>query len=113
MRAADVSHLTDEQRAARLDPPRAPGRYREAAAFRTNHVDGTRRPIFVDGHGTRCAMAHLSSHGGGELVAVARERNGAYVREPPVTRSLSALDRNGISLAEAAASSRSTTAIRG
>jgi hypothetical protein len=106
VRAADVSHLTDEQRAARRTHLARLGRYREAGRFPHNHVDGTVRPIFVDGHGTRCAMTHLiEASGGGELVArVARERNGAYVRELAGDPELVGwLDRNGISLAEAAA----------
>ncbi len=106
MRAADVSQLTDEQRAARRTHLARLGRYREAGRFPHNHVDGVRRPIFVDGHGTRCAMAYLiEASGGGELVArVARERNGVYVRELAGDPELVGwLDRNGISLAEAAA----------
>lgn len=106
MRAADVSHLTDQQRSARRIHLARLGRYREAGRFPHNHVDGIRRPIFVDGHGTRCAMAYLiEASGGGELVArVARERNGVYVRELAADPELVGwLDRNGISLAEAAA----------
>lgn len=104
MRAADVSHLDSRQRAARrahLDRLRA---YREAGVFPHNHVAAVRVPVFIDEHGTRCAMAHLiESSGGGDVVArVARERNGAYVRELTDEPELVAwLEQSGISLAEA------------
>jgi hypothetical protein len=106
MRAADGSHLDAGQRAARLVHLERLRRYREAGRFPHNHVPGPRRPVFIDSHGTRCAMAHLiESSGGGELVArIARERNGAYVRELAGEPELvDWLDESGISLAEAAA----------
>jgi hypothetical protein len=107
LRAADVSHLDRAQRAARHVHLERLRRYREAGRFPHNHVlGGPRRPVFVDSHGTRCAMAHLiESSGGGQLVAlIASARNGAYVRELADEPELGDwLQRGGISLAEAAA----------
>jgi hypothetical protein len=58
-------------------------RYRDEGVFPKNYDSPSPRPMFVDAHGTRCAMAHLMELGGaGDLVAeVARENNQAYVEE--------------------------------
>lgn len=63
-------------------------------------------PVFIDEHGTRCAMAHLLEAGGEhELVnKIARERNFAYVRELADEPRLRAwLAAAGLTVAEAAA----------
>jgi len=105
LRAADVSHLTAAQRAARDANLDRLHRYREAGVFPHNHGVAVRAPFFVDAHGTRCAMAHLIEQAGsGQLVAaVAAARNHAYVPELAGDPELAAwLDRNGLSLDEAA-----------
>jgi hypothetical protein len=80
--------------------------YRDAGIFPKNRdFIGERRPYFVDGDGTPCAMAHLMSLGGAnELVAeIARTRNNAYVEELAVDdRFVSWLRAAGLTLEEAA-----------
>lgn len=65
LQRADVSHLTGGQRAARaehLDRLRA---YAAAGTFPHNHdVPGRRVPVFVDEHGTHCAVGHLMALSG-------------------------------------------------
>lgn len=80
-------------------------RYRSEGRFPRN-PGLARTPIFVDAHGTRCAMGHLLELGGEHaLVArIARERNLAYVRElADEPRLLAWLAAAGLTVAEAAA----------
>lgn len=80
-------------------------RYRGAGVFPQN-PGIAKTPIFVDGRGVRCAMAHLLEVGGeGALVGkIASERNLAYVRElTDEPRLMAWLAAAGITAAEAAA----------
>lgn len=91
-----------EVRARTVDALRG---YATAARFPRHGGRGRARPVFVDGFGTRCAMAHLLEHGGAApLVArVAAERNHGYLpelaRDGAVADAVRAL---GITPAEAA-----------
>ena len=109
LRAADVSRLSPAQRAARAEAIERLRAYAARGEFPHNHLQADRIPVFIDEHGTRCAMAHLIEEAGGaELAhAVARTRNLAYIpelaRDPAFQPELVAwLDRNGLTAAEAA-----------
>ena len=104
--ARDASTLTPSQRAARARHVVALRAYRQRGVFPHNHLVADRRtPVFVDEHGTRCAMAYLIERSGDRaLVArIASTRNLARIRELAGDSELGAwLDRNGLSVAEAA-----------
>ena len=104
--AADVSRLSARQRAARARCILELRTYRLRGRFPHNHVrrDG-RTPMFVDEHGTRCAMAHLIERSGERsLVArIARTQNLAHIHGLAGDPELVAwLDRNGLTADEAA-----------
>ncbi|MEO0460855.1 MAG: hypothetical protein AAF219_08425 [Myxococcota bacterium] len=104
--SADVEHLTSEQRRRRSARIRELSSYAASAQFaRNTDFSDARVPYFVDGSGTRCAMAHvIEQSGSAELVArIATEENNAFIPELSEDRELrSWLDRNGLSLEEAA-----------
>lgn len=109
LRAADVSHLSASQRAARAEAIERLRVYAARAEFPHNHHRAALTPVFIDEHGTRCAMAHLIEEAdGAALVAkVNREKNLAYIPELAADTSFQPelvawLDRNGLSAAEAA-----------
>jgi len=81
-------------------------RYRRARRYPQNHdFRGHVAPVFIDAHGTRCAVAHLLEIGGeGELVQeIAKKRNFARVRELANERRLLAfLEAAGLTVEEAA-----------
>lgn len=105
VRSAPTDALTAPQRARRRAALRALARYIAAGRYPLNRVSPSPTPVFVDEGGARCAMAALiESTGDAELVRrVARDHNLAYVEQlrgdPGL---LDWLDRNGITLAEAA-----------
>ena len=104
LRAAEPD-LTLGRHAARAVAIERLHRYRIAGVFPHNHHLDVRAPYFIDDHGTRCAMAHLIEEAGGaELVAaVHATRNNATVHELADEPALIAwLDRNGLTVAEAA-----------
>lgn len=102
----DVSHLSAPQREARGRALAALRRYRLAGRFPHNHrVPGARVPIFVDEHGTPCAMAYLIAESGSvDLVQrIAATRNLALIRQLADDPELVAwLRANGMTAAEAA-----------
>ena len=106
LRAADISHLTPDQRAARARAIDMLAAYHQRADFgRNTWSTQDRRPVFVDRDGRRCAVAHLLD-GFGEHALVERialRDNFAYVYdladEPQL---LEWLDRVGLSPVEAA-----------
>jgi hypothetical protein len=102
----DVSALTAVRREARARRIADLRVYRRRGIFPHNHQGaGRRTPVFVDEHGTRCAMADLIERsGGGAMVArIAATRNLARIRDLAGDAELTAwLDRNGMTLAEAA-----------
>lgn len=82
--AADVSHLTPAQRAARSAAIVSLRAYREAGVFGINTLDRTKRtPHFVDSNGRHCAVAHLlHTTGHDDLVEeVATTNNDLFVAE--------------------------------
>jgi len=106
MESRDVSRLPAPQREARGRALEALRRYRLAGRFPHNHrVPGARIPVFVDEHGTPCAMAYLIAESGGvELVRrIASTRNLALIRQLADDAELVAwLRANGMTAAEAA-----------
>jgi hypothetical protein len=106
LQARDVARLSGEQRAARAGHIAALRSYREAGIFPHNHDRPNQRlPYFRDAHGTLCAMAYLIERSGAaELVdRVAHTNNNVYVKELASDPEVVAwLDRNGLSLEEAA-----------
>lgn len=104
--ARDVSHLSPAQRAARARHIRVLGEYRLEGVFPHNHdVPRERVPVFVDRHGTHCAVGYLLARSGRSDIVeqVARTRNLARIPEMTDDPALAAwLDTAGISLSEAA-----------
>lgn len=102
----DVSHLDAVQRAARARNILVLREYARAGVFPHNHdFRDARTPYFRDAHGTLCAMAYLIERSGSsELVdRVARTNNNAFIRDLASDPALLAwLERNGLSVAEAA-----------
>lgn len=101
----DLSALTIAQRVARNRRIAELRAYRERGHFPHNHRLRGRTPVFVDEHGTRCAMAYLIERSGGsELVSrIARTRNLARIRDLAGDPALVGwLGENGLTLAEAA-----------
>ena len=103
---ANVSSLSPRQlhnRARHIETLR---RYREQGVFPHNHVVSDRRvPVFIDEHGTHCAVGHLIAQSGKTQLArrISAQRNLARVPELTDERELVAwLDDAGLSLAEAA-----------
>jgi hypothetical protein len=105
MESRDVSRLSVSQRAARGRALAALRRYREAGRFPHNHQRPELTPVFVDEHGTPCAMAYLIAESGSRALVqrVAATANLARIRElaldPELIRWLRA---NGMTVAEAA-----------
>ncbi len=83
LRARDASHLPLAVRHVRDRLIEALAEYRRAGRFPRNHVRGALTPVFIDEHGTRCAMAHLLELvGAHSLVArVASTNNLASIHE--------------------------------
>jgi hypothetical protein len=106
MESHDVSHLTAPQREARGRALAALRRYRVAGRFPHNHrVPGARVPVFVDEHGTPCAMAYLIAESGSVAVVrrIAATRNLALIRQLADDPELVAwLHANGMTADEAA-----------
>ncbi|MEQ8764361.1 MAG: HEAT repeat domain-containing protein [Planctomycetota bacterium] len=102
----DLSQWTAEQRAARLENLERLAAYRDRGEFPKNIDFPDRRvPYFVDGDGTRCAMAHLLDLSGGEELVerLAQEANHAYVAEiPDDPELLEWIPRLGLTLDEVA-----------
>ena len=105
LRAADVSHLSHAQRAARARQLDVLGAYRRAGEFPHNHVlRGRRTPVFVDGHGARCAVGHLLAESGEAALVerIAATRNLATVAQLADEPGLADwLERNGLTAEEA------------
>jgi hypothetical protein len=106
LEARDVTHLTAQQRGAREAHTEVLRAYAQGGVFPRNHVfPGRRVPVFVDEHGTLCAMAHLIARSGHtELVErVAQSRNNAFIPELADDPELVAwVESAGLTLEEAA-----------
>jgi hypothetical protein len=106
LRSAPMDGLSSEQRAARQETIAWLEEYRAAGVFPHNHVDsGARVPVFVDPHGTPCAVGYLLLRSGAHALVedVVREAN--LVRVPELAgdpRLAEWLEERGLTLAEAA-----------
>lgn len=104
LRSRDVAHLPRaqrERRALNLQHLRA---YWQAGRFPHNHHTEGLSPVFIDEHGTACAVGHLLLTGGAEALAWQVAREQLLVRLPELHSP--ALERwataNGFTLAELA-----------
>lgn len=106
LRARDITGLTPNQRAARLELSNWLAEYRDAGRFPLNdRYSASLTPIFRDASGMVCAMAYLIGRSGRRDIVdrVARTRNLAYVRELVDDSALVAwLDSVGFDVLEAA-----------
>ena len=106
MRAAPTSDLTDRQRKARDVALTWLDEYRAAGVFPHNHVDRDGPvPVFVDPHGTPCAVGYLMLRSGHddlveEIVSTDNLIRVGELRDDERVRAW--LDKHGITLAEAA-----------
>jgi len=106
LHAADVSHLDAERTAARARALGYLDQYRRHGVFPHNHVVSDRRTaVFIDEHGTHCAVGYLMARTGDGALArrIADTANLARVADlagDPELRDW--LDRNGLSVLEAA-----------
>jgi hypothetical protein len=106
LRSADVDHLDAERSAARARLLEYLDQYRRRAVFPHNHVvSGRRTTVFIDEHGTHCAVGYLMARAGDGALArrIADTANLARVADltgDPELRDW--LDRNGLSALEAA-----------
>lgn len=84
LRATDVASLARAQRSARARNLDVLQEYRERGLFPHNHVVmGHRTPVFVDEHGTQCAVGFLIARSGRSDLTqrIARTRNLARIAE--------------------------------
>lgn len=104
--AGDVSHLAPAQREARSRYISALFEYSDAGVFPHNHqVTGEHVPVFIDEHGTHCAVGYLIARSGHPELArrIAEMRNLATVPELAADAELAAwLGSAGLSIEEAA-----------
>ena len=102
--AADVSHLRDSQRRARGELLRMLDAYVEARQFPLAEARSGRLPVFVDGGGSRCAVAALVDGAAGSRATrrIDRRFHAAFVAEieDPALRML--VEEGGLSQAELA-----------
>jgi hypothetical protein len=105
LRAADVSDLTDAQRAARELNIERLHAYRLAGEFPHGNPaqPGPRVPTFIDADGRACAMGHLVIESGHRDVAEAIARDQNYARVPEIAHPALVpwLEANGMTLEEA------------
>ncbi len=104
-RSRDVSRLSYVTRLIRALLLDALSEYRERGRFPLNHHSNERTPIFVDEHGTRCAVAHLLELGGAAalVASVQHASNYAFVPELAAIPELATwLTAAGLSIEEAA-----------
>jgi hypothetical protein len=103
---ANVAHLTVAQRQHRALHIEVLREYRERGIFPHNHrVPGRRVPVFIDEHGTHCAVGYLIARSGHEELArrIAATRNLATVPElADVPELVAWLADAGLSVEEAA-----------
>jgi membrane-associated phospholipid phosphatase len=106
LRSADVSHLSETQRAARVARIAELDAYRERGIFPHNHdFSESWMPYFVDHRGVLCAVAHLlESSGRRDIVdRVAAADNNVWVAKLAGDREFEQwLDGSGLTLDEAA-----------
>lgn len=83
LRARDVRHLPLPVRRVRDLMIDALAAYRRSGRFPRNHTKRALTPVFIDEHGTRCAMAHLLELVGAQALVqrVHRNNNLARIRD--------------------------------
>jgi hypothetical protein len=87
MRAAPPPSLTDAQAAARAETLQWLDEYRRRGVFPHNHVRmGKRTPVFVDPHGTPCAVAYLLLRSGASELVEDVVRTANLDRVPQLAR---------------------------
>lgn len=106
LRADAPAHLTPRQLAARQTAIGWLEEYRAAGTFPHNHVHPEGRvPVFVDPHGTPCAVGYLMLRSGEHELVEEIVRTDNLVRVPELAgdeRLDAWLDEHGLTLAEAA-----------
>lgn len=106
MRATPPANLTRAQREARRTTIDWLEEYRAVGVFPHNHVrPGERVPVFVDPHGTPCAVGYLLLRSGQEGLVESVVRTGNLARVPDLAgdvRMAAWLDARGLTLDEAA-----------
>jgi hypothetical protein len=104
--AANVAHLTVAQRENRAQHITTLREYRNRGLFPHNHqVLGQRVPVFVDDHGTHCAVGYLIAQSGHDDLArqIASTRNLARVPDlADIPELVAWLEDAGLSVEEAA-----------
>lgn len=79
LRAAPVDQLSDVQRVSRAHMIELLDGYRIAGKFPLNYYRGERIPVFIDEHGTHCAVGYLLMMTGHDDVAQRISKNDNYV----------------------------------
>jgi hypothetical protein len=83
LNAASTDQLTTEQRSSRRHMISLLNGYRVAGKFPVNYYRTERIPVFIDGHGTHCAVGYLMMMTGQEEMAqrISRTNNYAWVKD--------------------------------
>lgn len=86
LQAADVSHLSPDQRVRRFAALDLLARYRAAGVFprRTSDAYAGRRPRFIDDRGVHCAVGHLIAATGHPALAAAIDADFEYAYVPEI-----------------------------
>ena len=106
LREARPRGLTNDQVEARAETIAWLEQYRAKGLFPHNHVQlGQRVPIFVDGHGTPCAVGYLMLRSGEDALVEVIVRESILARVPDLAGDARLgrwLEERGLTLAEAA-----------
>ncbi len=83
LKSNPTNDLSQKQLASRLHLIDVLSDYREAGVFPMNYYRVERLPVFIDEHGTHCAVGFLLRETGNEVVAqrIARKDNYAWVKD--------------------------------
>jgi hypothetical protein len=79
LRSNPTNHLSAEQKKNRLDLIEIFANYRNAGNFPINYYRPERIPVFIDEHGTHCAVGYLMQETGNEEMAQRIATNDNYV----------------------------------
>lgn len=105
LRETTPADLTEGQRRARRAAIAWLDEYRASGVFPHNHVRANRTSVFVDPHGTPCAVGYLMLRSGEEVLVEELVRTNNLVRVPELegdARVASWLGARGLTLEEAA-----------
>ena len=83
LRSADVAHLTSKQRTMRTHLITVLSDYRLQGTFPINYYRSERIPVFIDEHGTHCAVGYLMLETGYENLAqqISKADNYVWVKD--------------------------------